>query len=53
MNASHPEYQDTPAYAARWIMAYVLIAIFAFQIASLPSPADFTATRNPSSWANR
>jgi hypothetical protein len=53
MNESPPEFEDTPAYATRWIIGYVLAAIIAFHFASLPGPANSLATRNPSSWANR
>ena len=53
MNATSPEFVDSPAYAGRWIAAYVLLAFLAFNLASLPGPASDPATRNPSSWANR
>ncbi len=53
MNATYPEFKDTPAYAARWIVGYVLLAVLAFHIASVPAPAADLAARNPSSWANR
>jgi hypothetical protein len=53
MNESSPEFEDTPAYAARWIAGYVLAAILALHFASLPGPADSPDTRNPSSWSNR
>jgi hypothetical protein len=54
MNEESPtKYQDSPAYADRWIIGYVLLAIIALHFASLPGPADSAATRNPSSWSNR
>jgi hypothetical protein len=53
MNATSPEFEDTPAYAAHWIIGYVLAAIIAFHLASLPGPVDSPATHDPSSWASR
>jgi hypothetical protein len=53
MNESLSEIEDTPAYAAHWIIGYVLLAMVAFHFASLPRPADLSVPRNPSSWANR
>lgn len=53
MNESPLEIEDTPAYAAHWIVGYVLLAVVTFHFAALPVPADLAAARNPSSWANR
>jgi hypothetical protein len=53
MNQSLSEIEDTPAYAAHWIIGYVLLAMVALHFASLSGPADLSTARNPSSWANR
>jgi hypothetical protein len=53
MNETSLEIEDTPAYAAHWIAAYLLAVLIALHFSALPGPSDSPATRNPSSWANR
>lgn len=53
MNETPLEFSDTPAYASRWIVGYVLALILAVHLAALPGPANSPATRNPASWASR
>ena len=53
MNESPAQFEVSAAYAPHWIVGYMLVALIAFHFASFPAPADSTAPRNPSSWANR